>query len=147
MATESVKVSSTLQEDFTAEATTDKHQITADKSKKMGGQDLGMSPAEIILAGLATCAVMTTKTFAKQRQVELNNLQVEAIGKIDLQGFKGDPEVVPGFQSVEFNLYLDSDAPTDKIDELVNLVQDRCPMADTLARSIEVTSYYEVNKG
>lgn len=59
---------------------------------------------------------------------------------LNLQGLFGLAEEVPaGLTRVEYRIVLDSPEPEDRLRDLVEGVEGRCPVLDILTRPVEVT--------
>ncbi|MEP2937608.1 MAG: alpha/beta fold hydrolase [Gilvibacter sp.] len=96
---EQVLVHLNLENNFTSQVYTDKHNFVADEPASIGGDDLGPSPYELLSASLGACTVMTLKLYAERKSWDLQevycyvtyskkhvddlNLDVEAVGQID----------------------------------------------------------------
>ncbi|ADL12183.1 OsmC family protein [Acetohalobium arabaticum] len=144
MSEETFTATVNLLEGVTVEAESRGHKIIMDEPEKMGGTDEGMNPVELTLCSLGGCLSICASMFAKSCDVELNDFSVELEGDIDLSGFKGADNVDPGFQDVRFTLYIDSDSPEENIKELVELIENRCPVSDSLQRNITIAGDYEI---
>ena len=144
MAEETFKSKVTLKEGLTVEAESRGHKIIMDEPEAMGGTDKGMNPVELTLTALGGCLSICAGMFAESCGVELNDFSVDLEGDLDLKGFKGAKGVDPGFQEVRFTLNIDSDSPEENIEELVEVIESRCPVSDSLKRNIEVNLDYKV---
>ena len=63
-----------------------RHQLTADESKALGGQDAGPSPFGLLLCSLGACTSITLKMYAERKGWPLESLVV------DLRYFMKDKE-------------------------------------------------------
>jgi uncharacterized OsmC-like protein len=60
-------------------------------------------------------------------------------GNLDLQGFLGMSEKVRnGYERIRVNFKIKSDAPSEKIEELVDLAQKRSPVFDIVSHPTPV---------
>lgn len=61
---------------FTTEIQAGRHGIIADESEKLGGNDFGPSPYELLNAALSACTAMTLKMYAKRKKWDLQEVRV-----------------------------------------------------------------------
>jgi putative redox protein len=54
------------------------HRATFDESGENGGEDAGLSPKEVLLAAIASCAAMTMAMYAKRKGWPLEGSEVYA---------------------------------------------------------------------
>lgn len=73
MATE-IKINN-LPEGFQSIITNGKHSIIGDEPVHSKGTDLGLAPAELVLAGLAMCKVATVRHIARKKGWEIGNVE------------------------------------------------------------------------
>ena len=60
-------------------------------------------------------------------------------GDIDLQGFLNlDENVNVGYESIQINFKIDSDASEETLQELVEIVKKRSPTANTISNATPV---------
>jgi len=116
-----------------------------DEPKSLGGTDTGLNPVEMVLTGLGGCLSICAGMFAKSCNVKLNNFYVDIEGDLDFRGFKGDKEVDPGFQDIRFTIHVDSDSPEENIKKLIELIEARCPVSDTLQRKMNVKGDFVID--
>jgi uncharacterized OsmC-like protein len=143
MAEETFKSTVRLKDGLTVEAETRGHKIIMDEPQEMGGTDEGMNPVELTLSALGGCLSICASMFAESCDVELNDFSVDLEGDLDLRGFKGVDGIDPGFQEVRFTINIDSDSPKENIEKLVEVIESRCPVSDSLKRNIEINFDYK----
>jgi len=71
-----VRVKLPLKEGFRTQITAGKHTIIADEPENAGGKDSGMSPYELLLAGLGACTAMTLKMYIERKKLPITNVEV-----------------------------------------------------------------------
>ncbi len=114
------------------------HKLIVDEPKELGGTDKGANPIEYLLAALASCLSIAIRFHAHKKKIQVDEIEVEAKGMLDLRGFMGMEGYKPGLQWVEVNLKVKSPEPEEKIRELVEFVEAHCPVADTLRAQTNV---------
>src|SRR3954471_9527838 len=60
-----------------------RHQLVADESITAGGGDLGPSPVELLLSGLAACTATTLRIYASRKGWELSTIDVDVRYEVD----------------------------------------------------------------
>ena len=108
-------------------------QLAVDEPVPLGGANKAMNPVELLLCSLGGCLSICAAAFAKTCQVDLKGFSVELAGDLDPAGFLGkDPNVRKGFQQIRYKIHIDSPSPQENIEELIALIEARCPVSDTL---------------
>ena len=107
--------------------------ISVDEPKALGGADNGPSPNELILAGLAASLETVYRIYADRLGIALDDVSVTVSGTIDHGATLAHQSGVrPGFQGIEVDVTLESDAPQAALEELKRVVDAHCPVLDAL---------------
>jgi uncharacterized OsmC-like protein len=84
----------------------------------------GANPVEYVLAALNGCLTTSLIYHAAAQAVKIDEVQSTLSGDLDLQGFLGMSENVRnGYEKIKVNFKVKSDAPREKIRELINLAR------------------------
>jgi uncharacterized OsmC-like protein len=98
------------------------------------GTDQGANPVEYALAALNGCLTTSLIYHAAAQGVKIDEVESTLSGDLDLQGFLGMSEKVRnGYEKIRVNFKVKSDAPREKIRELVDLAQKRSPVFDIVS--------------
>jgi uncharacterized OsmC-like protein len=98
------------------------------------GTDQGANPVEYALAALNGCLTTSLIYHAAAQGVKIDEVESTLSGDLDLQGFLGISEKVRnGYEKIRVNFRVKSDAPREKIRELVDLAQKRSPVFDIVS--------------
>src|SRR5918994_6586991 len=93
------------------------------------GQDHGANPVEYVFAALDGCLTTSLIYHAAAQGVKIDEVESTLSGDLDLQGFLGmSKKVRNGYEKIRVNFKIKSDAPSEKIKELVDLAQKRSPI-------------------
>ena len=57
------------------------HKIYADEPESLGGADLGLSPFELVCAGLGACTNITLRMYAQRKEWPVTNIAVDVVYK------------------------------------------------------------------
>ncbi|MDH5672367.1 MAG: OsmC family protein [Myxococcales bacterium] len=110
------------------------HVLESDEPQVLLGNDAAVNPAAHALHALAACLCSSLVIHATARGIQVRSVESTLEGDVDLHGLLGlNPEIRNGFQNVRVGLRVDADAPSEVIDELIEVAQARSPLADALA--------------
>jgi uncharacterized OsmC-like protein len=101
------------------------------------------TPEEMLLASALSCMLLTIYYVAKEKGVEVEEANGYIEGTMDPRGFQGDPNVPPGLLEVNYDITVKSKDP--KINEVIELANKRCPLKDTLTRSIKINIKWNIS--
>lgn len=116
--------------------------LDSDEPEVLLGEDSAASAGEYVLKALAACYAVTFAANAAASGIELESLSLDLAGDFNLHGFLGlDPDVRPGMQELRVTVTAASpDASREQLEELVETVQQRSPIRDTLASPVPVVT-------
>ncbi len=102
-----------------------KHSILGDEPISVKGTDLGMSPTELVLAGLAMCKVATVRHIARKKGWELGDVKANLVQDIKREDGKLKPFVkvsivIEGELTNEQNEILIKEADSCYVHRLLN---------------------------
>ena len=109
---------------------------------KAGGSGLELCSGDMLLEALVACAGVTLKAVATALDVPLKSGAVTAEGEIDARGTLGVVKDVPvGFTQIRLIFDVDTDAPQEKLDQLLKLTERYCVVYQTIKSGppVEVT--------
>jgi uncharacterized OsmC-like protein len=103
------------------------------------GEDHGASAGEYALAALSSCLTTTLIYHAAAQGVVIDEVETTLSGDADLQGFLGMSENVRnGYEKIKVTFKVKSEAPKEKVRELVELAQKRSPVFDIISNPTPV---------
>ena len=115
--------------------------VTAGLHPATGGTGLEACSGDMLLEALVACAGVTLKAVATAIGVELKAAHVRAEGDLDFRGTLGvDRETPVGFRAIRLSFAIDSDAPAEKLDQLLKLTERYCVVLQTLRASPSLTA-------
>jgi uncharacterized OsmC-like protein len=90
----------------------------------------------MLLEALVACAGVSLKAAATMLDIPLKSALVSAEGDVDLRGTLGIADDVPvGFKEIRLRFDVDTDAPKDKRDQLLKLVERYSVVFQTIQNS------------
>ncbi len=101
--------------------------------------DIGSTPVEFVLVGLAGCLTAGVAAVAQNRGIQLRSVTATLEGGMDLQGILGiDSNVRNGFDSVKVHFEIDADATQQDIEALVAQSQKRSAVFDIISNPTDI---------
>jgi uncharacterized OsmC-like protein len=98
-----------------------------------GGSGLELCSGDMLLEALVACAGVTIKAVATALDIALRAGTVSAEGDLDFRGTLGVAKEAPvGFAQIRLAFTLDTDAPDEKLDQLLKLTERYCVVYQTI---------------
>jgi len=98
-----------------------------------GGSGLELCSGDMLLEALVACAGVTLKAVATAHDIPLRWGTVAAEGDLDFRGTLGVAKDTPvGFAQIRLRFDLDTDAPAEKLDQLLKLTERYCVVYQTI---------------
>jgi uncharacterized OsmC-like protein len=108
---------------------------TAGLHPATGGSGLELCSGDMLLEALVACAGVTLKAVSTALAIPLKSGTVSAEGDLDFRGTLGvDKEAPVGFRQIRLRFDVDTDAPQDKLDQLLKLTERYCVVYQTIAK-------------
>ena len=112
----------------------------ADHPEIFASEDLGATPVEFVLVGLASCLTAGVAAVAQNRGIQLKSIEARLEGSMDIQGILGiDSDVRNGYDDIKVTFKIDADAPKKDIEALVAQSQKRSAVYDLVTNPTNVT--------
>src|ERR1043166_3564981 len=98
-----------------------------------GGSGMELCSGDMLLEALVACAGVTLKAVATALDIPLRSGTVSAEGDLDFRGTLGVAKEAPvGFAQIRLRFDLDTDAPQEKLDQLLKLTERYCVVYQTI---------------
>jgi len=135
-----LRASGTLeQEGISCRLETGRAMASAGLHPGAGGTGLQLCSGDMLLEALVACAGVTLSSVATAIEVPLRAGSVIAEGDLDFRGTLGiDREAPVGFAAIRLAFVVDSDAPQDKLDQLLKLTERFCVVYQTIRHGVAV---------
>jgi len=112
----------------------------ADHPEVFASEDLGITPIEYVLVGLASCLTAGVASVAQNRGIQLRSVEAKLEGTMDLQGILGiDGDVRNGYDDIKVTFNIDADASKKDIEAIVAQSQKRSAVYDVLTNPVNVS--------
>jgi uncharacterized OsmC-like protein len=140
-----VRVDAKLVGDQRQEARIKDYTLVCDEPSTVGGTDQGPNPLEVFMSAVGFCENVTFARFATLKELEFESLETSVRGHWDRRG-QGEWEgIEPAFKDFVVETRIASEAPLDKIREVVRIAHRRCPMHATISKMAPVVDKLFVN--
>jgi uncharacterized OsmC-like protein len=114
--------------------------FSADHPEIFASEDLGATPIEFVLVGLASCLTAGVASVAQNRGIQLRSVEAKLEGTMDIQGILGiDSDVRNGYDDIKVTFNIDADASKKEIEALVAQSQKRSAVYDIVTNPTNVT--------
>ena len=98
-----------------------------------GGSGLELCSGDMLLEALVACAGVTLKAVATALDIPLKSGKVSAEGDLDFRGTLGVAKDAPvGFAQIRLSFDVETQAPQDKLDQLLKLTERYCVVYQTI---------------
>ena len=98
-----------------------------------GGSGLELCSGDMLLEALVACAGVTLKAVSTALDVPLRSAAVAAEGDLDFRGTLGVAKDAPvGFRTIRLAFTVDTDAPQEKLDQVLKLTERYCVVYQTI---------------
>src|SRR6266480_1828785 len=98
-----------------------------------GGTGLELCSGDMLLEALVACAGVTLKAVSTALDIPLKSAAVSAEGDLDFRGTLGVAKDAPvGFAQIRLTFDVDTDAPQEKLDQLLKLTERYCVVYQTI---------------
>jgi uncharacterized OsmC-like protein len=105
-----------------------------------GGSGMELCSGDMLLEALVACAGVTLKAVSTALDIPLKSGHVSAEGDLDFRGTLGVAKDAPvGFREIRLRFDVETDAPQDKLDQLLKLTERYCVVYQTIKSGPPVT--------
>lgn len=120
------------------------HSFDTDHPEVLVGSDVGPTPLEHLLVGLAGCITAGIGNIASARGVALQSVTSRLEGDIDLNGILGFGGARNGYQRIRMVVTIAGDAPEETLRAIVEQSRQRSAVYDVLTDGVPVDIDVEV---
>jgi len=114
--------------------------VRGDEPTELAGTGTGPSPEDMLLTAVGQCLVVGLAGSASARGIEIDSLEVEVGGVVNLSAAYGVEPGSPGFSGIDILVRLDSSAERAELEELIGHALALAPIPNTVQRPVPVTA-------
>jgi uncharacterized OsmC-like protein len=113
--------------------------FTIDEPTQLLGVNSAPNPAEYMLGGLAGCMAVTFMTGATAMNIEIDKLELEIDGELDLMGFLGlNDNSTVGFPELKFIFNVKGNGTQEQYNTLLERVSKHSPNYNTIKNEVRM---------
>lgn len=111
--------------------------IAIDEPCELLGTNTAPNPQEMLMSAVNACMLVGYVAGASIRGIELESLEIETHGELDLRGFLGLSEkVVPGYRQINYTVRIRGNGTREQFDEIHQTVMKTSPNYFNMANPI-----------
>jgi len=112
-----------------------------DEPRELAGSNTFPNPQEYLLGALNACMVVGYVALATHFGVELESLEIESNGEIDLRGFLGlSKEIKPGYDEIHYHVRIKGSGTEEQFKQIHEMVKATLPNYFNLSQPVRLTS-------
>ena len=132
-------------EGYTTEILAGQHGLVADEPEKVGGDDFGPSPYELLSSALAACTAMTLQMYARRKKWDLKEVKVHINhGKKYVEDCETCENKNSRIDHFDRCIELEGELSDEQIKRLLEIA-DRCPVHRTLENEVRITTELQMD--
>ncbi|MDX1618488.1 MAG: OsmC family protein [Balneolaceae bacterium] len=113
--------------------------IRLDGSRSIGGLEGGLSPMQLLLAGIGGCSAIDVMDILEKQRQDLQDLRVE------VDGDRRKKDTYSEFTTIHLRFILTGTLDEKKVERAINLSLDKyCSVSKALEKTSEITHSYEI---
>ncbi len=145
-AVRTMSVTGTVQTNQSCRIETAAGPVDAGLHPAAGGSGEEACSGDMLLEALVACAGVTFSAVSTAMEIPIEHASITAEGEMDFRGTLGVARDVPiGFTDVRLKFDVQSDAPQEKIDKLIQLTERYCVIYQTLRQPMEISTNVSLN--
>jgi uncharacterized OsmC-like protein len=115
--------------------------LRVDEPDELAGTNTSPNPQEYLLAALNSCMMVGYVALASIEGIELQGVEIESAGEIDLRGFLGlDPSVKAGFDRAHYTVRIKGNGTREQFERIHRTVMATSPNQFNFCKPVELTS-------
>ncbi len=127
-------------EGFTTDVVAGRHRLIADEPISVGGQNLGPSPYDFLLASVGTCTAMTLRMYANRKKWKLNEVEVHlSHSKEHIKDCEDCESSEAKIDVIRKEIKVKGDLDETQVNRLLE-ISARCPVHRTISNQVHFES-------
>ena len=119
--------------------------ISIDEPLEFKGTNTAPNPVELLLAALGGCVILANRGYAKKFGLNIEDLIVNLEGDMIPGGWLDEQgRQRRGFKQIRYEVQIRTKAPEERVRQLHELVEKKCPLHDILSNRTEIKSKIDI---
>lgn len=119
--------------------------IVADEPSELLGQNSAPNPQELLMTALNACMMVGYVANAAIQGIELESVEIETQGELDLRGFLGiDDNVAPGYRQLDYTVRIGGPGTAEQFEAIHQAVMKTSPNFFNLNQPIRMNGRLEI---
>jgi uncharacterized OsmC-like protein len=115
------------------------YKIAVDEPDELLGSNTAPNPQELLMTAVNACMIVGYVAGAATRGIELDTLEIETKGELDLRGFLGLGDDVPaGYRALEYDVRIKGNGTAAQFAEIHETVMATSPNYFNMSRPIRM---------
>ncbi|WP_274942370.1 OsmC family protein [Govanella unica] len=120
-------------------------EIAADEPFELLGTNTAPNPQELLMSAVNACMTVGYVAGAALHGINLETLEIETTGQLDLRGFLGLDDSVPsGYEEIDYTVHIAGNGTKEQFEEIHRTVMKTSPNYFNLARPIRMNGRLRV---
>ena len=113
--------------------------ISIDEPEELLGTNTAPNPQEVLMAAFNACMLVGYVTGCSMKGIELDKVEIETEGELDLRGFLGlDASVKPGYDTIHYTVRIKGNGTKEQFQEVHETVMATSPNRYNVASPIRL---------
>lgn len=113
--------------------------IAADEPEELLGTNSAPNPQELLMSAVNACMAVGYVAGAALRGIELEWLEIETRGELDLRGFLGLSDAVPpGYRHIDYDVRIKGNGTPEQFEEIHETVMATSPNYFNMSRPVKM---------
>jgi len=113
--------------------------VSIDAGKKVGGNNKGVRPMELILMGLGSCSAIDLIAILKKQRQQLDDL------KININAKREEENIPAVFTEIHIEYVLTGQFETKKVEHALDLANNKyCSVSKMLEETVDISYSYKI---
>lgn len=115
--------------------------LRVDEPDELAGTNTSPNPQEYLLAALNSCMMVGYVALSSIEGIELQSVEIESAGEIDLRGFLGlDSSVKAGFDRAHYTVHIKGNGTREQFERIHRTVTATSPNQFNFCKPVDLTS-------